>query len=174
MSPATLVLVLASTASVAHAGPLTVEAGGGVLVLDTADARGGAASEGAFAVGARVQPDARLPVALHVAIVFGVRDVEAGMRLLGVVTPVLATGRVRVELGPAIASVRGADSELGDALVPRGIGAALDLRATVTLGSRVSLAIGVLPTWIFASDAVAPEARLRAAVSAVATVDIAL
>jgi hypothetical protein len=140
-----VVLVLAAPA---HAGPLGIEVGPTAVLLDTGDPLVAAA------ITATLEPDARAPIGIRLHASVG-RD-GAGMRVLGAARR-QRTGQLVIDTGLGVASVIGAyaDVAMSEALRPRGIGLALDVRVGYAVGPVV-IAAFALPAWVFASDSQAP------------------
>lgn len=162
---AAAVIVLAMAAPAA-AGPLELEAGAAAVMIDTPHA-GSSETLVAAAVTATLQPDARAPIGIRLHASVG-RD-GAGMRVLGLAWR--QRGNLVIDTGLGIASIAGSD--MSEALRPRGLGLALDVRVGFVVGPVVVAAFA-LPAWVFASDGHAREAHLRTAVEAGISVGHAL
>lgn len=168
MRAALLVLGLAAPAT---AGPLELETGAAVVMLDTPHAAQ-AETLVAAAITATLQPDNRAPIGVRLHASIG-RD-GAGMRVLGLAMRQQRPGSALViDTGFGIASIVGTHTGMSEGLRPRGIGVAFDVRVGVVVGPVVVAAFA-LPAWVFASDGDAREADLRSAVEAGISVGRAL
>jgi hypothetical protein len=169
-----LVVATLLAASRANAGPLEVEPGVSVVLYDTpskAAAKATYTNLSAASLTVTLSPDAKLPVGIRLHA--SVSDQGSGLRTLGFALR-QKSGKLVIDTGLSVASVVGViDDTMTESLRPRGTGIALDLRIGY-LVSGVVLSAFALPTYVFASDSFAPEARLRSAVEAGITFSVSL